>query len=95
MAWKKEVERIKEKIERDRDAYVLKRRKQLRAEAAKEGQAAGKIIAEVCKHAEAVGEGPSVRRQGGGTRRDAGGEEPVDSGDAQGQGGVGRARRGR
>ena len=54
MAWKKEVERIKEKIERDRDAYVAKRRKQLRAEAAKEGQAAGKIIAEVCKHAEAV-----------------------------------------
>ena len=53
MAWKKEVERIKDKIERDRDAYVARRRKELRAEAVKEGQAQTKVLAEVKKHAEA------------------------------------------
>ena len=66
MAWKKEVERIKDKIERDRDAYVARRRKQLRAEAVKEGQAQTKVLAEVKKHAEArdksSASSPGIRR---------------------------------
>ena len=49
MAWKKEVDKFKEKIERERDAYVQKRRKQLRAENAKEGAATGKLIADYIK----------------------------------------------
>ena len=49
MAWKKEVDKFKEKIERERDAYVQKRRKQLRAENAKEGAVTGKLIADFIK----------------------------------------------
>jgi hypothetical protein len=54
MAWKKEVESFKERVGRDRDKYVLKRRKEVREAAVKEGVAAFKLIAEVGKHIEAV-----------------------------------------
>jgi hypothetical protein len=49
MAWKKEVEKFKDRVDRERDAYVAKRKKALKAEAAKGAQALHKALAEVTK----------------------------------------------
>ena len=54
MSWKKAVEKHKDKAERDRDAYVAKRKKELKALALKETAGATKALAEVCKKIELV-----------------------------------------
>jgi DNA repair exonuclease SbcCD ATPase subunit len=43
-----------EQIERDRDAYVMKRRKELKDAATKEGLAAQKLVSEVGKQSDAL-----------------------------------------
>jgi len=50
MKWKKEVEKFKDGVDRAKDAYVAKRRKALKAEAAKEGAATAKLVADAVKH---------------------------------------------
>ena len=49
MAWKKDVEKFKDRVDRERDAYVAKRKKALKAEAARGAQALQKAFAEVTK----------------------------------------------
>ena len=54
MAWKKDVEKFKDRVDRERDAYVAKRKKALKAEASKGAQALQKALAEVTKRLDLV-----------------------------------------
>ena len=54
MAWKKDVEKFKDRVDRERDAYVAKRKQALKAEASKGAQALQKALAEVTKRLDLV-----------------------------------------
>ena len=54
MAWKKAVEKFKDRADRDRDAFVARRKKELKATAARGNQSLQKLLADVVKKCEVL-----------------------------------------